>query len=113
MEGRGEPADSQGRGPPFRAEKSEFGLPAKQPVDPDPPAKVGQVGAASHAHVLAVVDQFAGGGVRERAGTAAEPGSALEQADPDTSTGQAGGGGQPGKSTTDDHDMGRGGWHHR
>ena len=45
----------------------------EQAADADPFAKVGQVGAAAHTHMLTCVDELTGGGILKGAGTAAKP----------------------------------------
>ncbi len=66
---------------PLGREEEDARLAAEEVGRADAPAEVGEVRAAGHAHVLAVIDELAGRGVGERAGPPAEPGPALEERD--------------------------------
>ena len=106
---RGRPETGpESRDLPLGIEKDQLRLAAEHRVDPDPPAEVGEVRAAGHAHVLAVVDQLAGRRVVERAGAAAQPRPALQERDPQPAIDQRRRGRQARQAAADDHDMRRG-----
>jgi hypothetical protein len=57
---------------PVRGHETEAGLGLNPMIDADRPRKVLEVGAATHADVLAGVDELAGRGISEGAGSAAQ-----------------------------------------
>ena len=109
---RGRPdARAESRDSTVGPEKDQLPLAAEHRVDPDPPAEISQVCAAGHADMLAIVDEFAGRGVIERAGASAQPGPALDDRDPQAAIDQGRGRRQARQAAADDHDMrGRGFW---
>ena len=106
---RGRVRPGAARPVPSGLRKHDVRLAAEQVGDPDPPAEIGQVRAAGHADMLAVVDLLAGDRVGERAGPAAQPGPAFQERDPQAATDQCRRRGQAGQAATDDHHMRRGG----
>ena len=107
MEWGGQDPSLEPREPAIGSEEVDRGLAAEQGTGTHALAKVGQIGAAGHAHVLAVIDQLAGGGILERASAAAEAGAALEQGDPQAASRQRSRRREPGQPTAHDQDAGR------
>ena len=93
-----------------RPQKDQLPLPAEHRVDTHSPAKISQVSTTRHADVLAIVDEFAGRRVIERARATAQPGPALEESDSQTAIDQSRRRRKTSQAATDDHDMRRKGF---
>jgi len=65
----------------IRPEEMQDAVVAEEILDAHASAKVGQVRAAAHADVLAMIDQLARGGIAITCGPAAQATSCLEQFD--------------------------------
>ena len=85
------------------ADEKQFPLSPQQVRDPYGFAEVPKVGAAAHADVLAIVDQFTGGLIDKRAGPSAQPGTGLQQRHRDVTFRQSDRSRQPGQSATDNN----------
>ena len=109
MERSGTQSGPEPRDPPLGTKKHDGRLTAKEVGDTHSLAEIGQVCAAGHADMLAVVHQLAGDRVSERAGSAAQPGTAFQERDPQAATDKSRRSGQARQAATDDHHMRRGG----
>ena len=98
-------ARAESRRLPIAIEQNHLALAAEHRGDSDPPAEVGEVGAAGHADVLAVVHQLAGRRILKRARATAQPGPAFQKRQSQAAIHEARGDRQAGEPAADDEDM--------
>src|SRR5580692_9725992 len=100
MQRRRKKAGTQDRGPSTRFDERHLVRPANLILDANPPVKLDQICARTKQHVLAIIDDFAGGRMLIGRSPSAKIGTALEQRDLYSALREGASRGNPGQSAS-------------